>query len=278
MKSHDLHAYHKHLTDIYDKRSSNHDKSDWHRSTSLKLIDGLTPNVGDYILDVGTGTGTIAFHAASLIGPKGKVIGVDISEGMLEQARIKLSSSAFKNIEFQYADMEHLDFPQNTFDKIYCANAFFCILSPLQTLTHWRSLIKPGGAIAFHAIPTSSFFWVSVARDILAEHGFKYVLNTPTGTFETTERLLKEAGFSNIEIKVEVKGSYVPLENAKRSWIKRDEFAPGQYPHPVHAVPEDIYLKCQAEYETRIEKLATQDGVWNDVTMYYVYAAKDECA
>lgn len=187
MKSYELKAYHKHLTDVYDKRSLIHDKSDWHRSTSLKLTDELTPKVGDYILDVGAGTGTIAFHAASLVGPNGKVIGVDISEGMLEQARKKLTSSACKNIVFQYADMEYLDFPQDTFDKIYCANALFCILRSLQTLKHWHHLIKPGGALAFHAIPETSFFWVSLARDVLAEHGFEYVLNTPTGSFEKTQ-------------------------------------------------------------------------------------------
>ncbi len=278
MKSRELQSYHKHLTDVYDKRSPNHDKSDWHRSTSLKLTGELTPKIGDSILDVGTGTGTIAFHVASLVGPNGKVIGVDISEGMLEQARKKLNSLTCKNVEFQYADMEHLDFPQGTFDKIYCANAFFCTLRPLQTLKHWHRLIKPGGAVAFHAIPETSFFWVSLARDVLSKHGFEYALNTPTGSFKKTQTILEEAGFSNYEIKVEEKGYFVPLENAKQSWIKRDEFAPGQHPHPVHAVPEEIYLECQAEYERRIEALATQNGVWNDVTMYYVYAFKDECA
>ena len=192
MKSRELQSYHKHLTDVYDKRSPNHDKSDWHQSTSLKLTDVLTPRINDSILVVGTGTGTIAFHAASLVDPNGKVIGVDISEGMLEQARKKLTSFACKNIEFQYADMEHLDFPQGAFDKIYCANAFFCTLRPLQTPKHWHRLIKPGGALAFHAIPETSFFWVSLARDVLSKHGFEYALNTPTGSFKKQKCYLKK--------------------------------------------------------------------------------------
>jgi ubiquinone/menaquinone biosynthesis C-methylase UbiE len=228
--------------------------------------------LGNYVLDVGTGTGTIAFYCAACVGDNGRVIGVDISKGMLEQAKRKLTSSTHRNIEFLYADMENLKFPKHAFDKIYCANTFFCTLNPQETLRKWFNLLKPGGALAFHAIPEASFFWVSEARNILRKYGFEYALNTPTGTIEKTSKLLTEAGFKDYDIKIEKNGYYVPLERARKSWITRDEFAPGQYPHPVYSVPEDIYIKCQEEYEKKIEVLATQEGVWNDVTMYYIYA------
>lgn len=66
MNIENLQAYHKHITDTYDERSANHDKSEWHRNTALRLIEGFPPRSGDSVLDIGTGTGTIAFHAASL--------------------------------------------------------------------------------------------------------------------------------------------------------------------------------------------------------------------
>ena len=202
MKLDDLQAYHKHLTDTYDARSTSHDKSDWHRKTSLKLLDELPPEPNDWILDIGTGTGTIAFQVASIIGRHGKVIGVDLSKGMLEQARKKLAASNYHNIEFTQGDMERLELPENTFDKIYCASAFFCVLDPQQTLRHWYSLLKPGGCLGFHAIPESSYFWVSIARDILEQRGFQYLLNSPTGTINKTTQLLEKAGFSDIDIRV----------------------------------------------------------------------------
>ena len=83
-----------------------------------------------------------------------------------------------------------------------------------------------------------------------------------------------EAGFKKIDIREEVSGYYVPLEQAKESWIKLDHFAPGQYPHPVSNVPTEIFNKCQREYVARIEQLNTDEGVWNDTTMYYIYAYK----
>lgn len=274
MNIEDLRAYHKHITDTYDERSGNHDKSEWHRKTALRLVEELPPRSGDGVFDIGTGTGTIAFHAASLVGPNGKVIGVDLSRGMLTQANEKLAASNLRNLEFVLADAERLEFPSNSFDRIYCASAFFCILDPAATLRHWYDLLRPGGGLGFHALPETSYVWVSVARNVLAKYGFPYVLNTPTGTIEKSRQLLIEAGFNEIDIREETSGYFIPLEKAKKTWIKKDDFAPGQYPHPVRDVPPEILTQCQRDYETRIEELNTDKGVWNDVSMYYIYARK----
>lgn len=271
MDTRHLHAYHKHITSIYDQRSSGHDKSEWHKKTALKLVEDMPPRVGDSVLDIGTGTGFIAFHTAKIVGPNGKVLGLDLSEGMLAQANAKLAETDLENIEFILADMEHLTLPANSIDNMYCASAFFCVLDPLATLQHWRNILNVGGGLAFHAIPETSYFWVAVAREVLSQHGIKYHLNTPTGTIEKTHKLMKQAGFKNIDIREEKNGYYVPWEQAKESWISIDDFAPGQYPHPVSNVSAEIMTQCREEYLACLKALNTDKGVWNDVTMYYVY-------
>ena len=278
MNNEDLLAYHKHITDIYDERSAKHDKSEWHRKTALALVDEMPPRPGDSVLDIGTGTGTIAYHAASLVGTDGKVIGVDLSNGMLAEANKKLVASGLNNLKFVLADAEHLTLAENSFDRIYCASAFFCILEPLPTLRRWFALLKPGGVLAFHAIPETSYFWVSVARDVLATYGYYYLLNASTGTLEKTRQLLSDAGFSDIDIRIENTGYYVPVEKAIQTWMEPNDFAPGQYPHPLSGVPADVLSQCKRDYETRIENLKTDEGVWNDVSMYYVYAQKHQSA
>lgn len=274
MNIEDLRDYHKHIADTYDERSPNHDSSKWHRKTALKLVEELPPGSGDRVLDIGTGTGTIALHTASLVGPKGKVIGVDLSKGMLAKANEKRSESKLCNLEFILADAEHLRLPNNKFDRIYCASAFFCILEPLKTLRHWCSLLNRDGVLCFHALPESSYVWVSVAREVLANYGFTYLLNTPTGTAEKSRQLLIEAGFKDVNIHEEKTGYYIPLDEAKKTWLQKDSFAPGQYPHPLNDIPSDVLAKCQIDYIARIEELNTKDGVWNDISMYYIYAYK----
>jgi len=157
---------------------------------------------------------------------------------------------------------------------MYCASAFFCILNPLATLRHWFNLLKPDGGLGFHALPETSYFWVSIARNVLSKHGSAYLLNTPTGTIEKPRGLLNEAGSNKVVIQREKSGYYVPLEKAKESWITIDDFVPGQHPHPVTNIAPDVMIRCQQEYVAGIEELYTDKGVWNDITMYYVYAYK----
>ena len=189
---------------------------------------------------------------------------------MLAEANKRLAASGLKNLVFMLRDAEHLGFSDNSFNRMYCASAFFCILEPLATLRHWLNLLKPDGGLGFHASPETSYLWVSVARDVLASHGFPYLLNTPTGTIEKTHQLLSKAGFRDIDIREQNTGYYIPLEKAKQTWIQRDDFAPGQYPHPVQDVPPEILTQCQRGYEARIEELNTDKGVWNDVSVYYI--------
>ncbi len=114
--------------------------------------------------------------------------------------------------------------------------------------------LNPAAGLAFHALPETSYFWVSIARDVLANHGFPYLLNTPTGTMEKTRQLLIEAGFRDVDIREQRSGYFVPVEDATNSWIEKDDFAPGQYPHPLDNVPSDILNQCQQDYKEKIKR------------------------
>ena len=74
----------------------------------------------EYLLDIATGTGDFAIEASKL-NPT-SIIGVDISEGMLENGRKKLKNKKLDNlIQFQKADSENLPFDTNHFDGIMCS-------------------------------------------------------------------------------------------------------------------------------------------------------------
>ena len=86
-------------------------------------------NIRTYVLDsifwiLEQGQVTAAIAAAQIVGPSGRVIGVDISALMLEQARSKVEALGLSNVSFQLADAEALNYPANSFDQILCANTF----------------------------------------------------------------------------------------------------------------------------------------------------------
>jgi demethylmenaquinone methyltransferase/2-methoxy-6-polyprenyl-1,4-benzoquinol methylase len=88
----------------------------WRRK-AIKLLVSEKPQL---ILDVATGTGDFAIEALKL-NPE-KIVGVDISEGMLEVGRKKMKASGYEEIiELIYGDSENLPFEENKFDAVIVA-------------------------------------------------------------------------------------------------------------------------------------------------------------
>jgi demethylmenaquinone methyltransferase/2-methoxy-6-polyprenyl-1,4-benzoquinol methylase len=84
------------------------------RKRAIKILKPQAPKM---ILDVATGTGDFAFEALTL-NPQ-KVVGVDISTGMLEHGREKVKKRNLGDkIELKTGDSENLDFPENIFDAV----------------------------------------------------------------------------------------------------------------------------------------------------------------
>ena len=85
-----------------------------------KAIRMLNKNRPEYILDVATGTGDFAIEALKL-NPE-KIIGIDISKGMLEVGRNKINKLNLQDrIELRYGDSENLPFEDNKFDAVIVA-------------------------------------------------------------------------------------------------------------------------------------------------------------
>jgi len=73
---------------------------------------------GDTVLDLGSGAGFDAFLAAKKVGRSGKVIGVDITEAMIEKAQTNAKKYGYYNTEFRLGDIEDLPLGNETVDVI----------------------------------------------------------------------------------------------------------------------------------------------------------------
>ncbi|WP_293144478.1 MULTISPECIES: methyltransferase domain-containing protein [unclassified Microcoleus] len=277
-----LDKYKQEIADLYTRRSQTYDNSDWHLQIARRLVEYGRVSYGQQVLDIATGTGHVAIAAAQIVGSEGRVIGVDISPGMLDVARNKAQKLNLNNTEFVLADAENLEFPGNTCDslrdsfasRLFCSSAFIWMSDLHVALRHWHRFLKPGGIIGIHAFADTAFVGGVVTQKVAEKYGISFNMSKPTGTVEKCRNLLAQAGFKEIEIKIEQDGSYITVEKAKAMWAGNSHPAPGQYPPPLSTLSTQQLAQAKAEFEAEIEALQTQQGIWNDITTFYVFGQK----
>ena len=109
-----------------------------------KAINFLQPLKPKHILDVATGTGDFALQA--LVLKPEKVVGVDISEGMLDVGRRKVRERKLENVvELRSGDSENLPFEANTFDAVTVGFGVRNFENLERGLTEIFRVLKPGG-------------------------------------------------------------------------------------------------------------------------------------
>ncbi|MFP9112611.1 bifunctional demethylmenaquinone methyltransferase/2-methoxy-6-polyprenyl-1,4-benzoquinol methylase UbiE [Flavobacterium sp. RHBU_3] len=122
------------------------------RKKVLKLVSDKNPQT---ILDIATGTGDLAILMAETKAPK--IIGADISEGMMEVGRKKVAEKGLSDrITLRYGDSENLPFPDGTFDAITVAFGIRNFETLEKGLAEILRVLKPGGifVILETSVPT----------------------------------------------------------------------------------------------------------------------------
>ena len=122
-----------------------------------KAIDLLVDYKPKYILDIATGTGDLAIAALKL-NPE-KIIGVDISEGMLEIGRKKIAAKNYEDlIDLQYGDSENLPFADNNFDAVTVAFGVRNFQNLEQGVSEIYRVLKRSGKVVILEFSTPKVF------------------------------------------------------------------------------------------------------------------------
>jgi ubiquinone/menaquinone biosynthesis C-methylase UbiE len=269
-----LDQYKQEIATLFDRRSPSYDQGDWHPHIAQRLVEYAQIIPGQQVLDIATGTGLVALEVAQLVGNGGRVVGVDISLGMLEEAKRKAVALGLSNVEFQLADAEALDFPPESFDVVLCSSALIWMGNIPAALRLWHRLLKPGGLIGFHAFADTAFVGGVVLRQVAQKYGLSLLFNQPTGTIDKCHNLLAAAGLEAIAIKSEQDGNYISLEQAEQMWGGKLHPAPGQFPHPLSQLSSAELEQAKTEYVAELAALVTEQGIWNDITIFYTFGRK----
>ena len=100
---------------------------------------------GETVLDIGCGAGVDTLIAAILVGPEGRVTGIDLIPEMLTRARANLRETSLKNVTFQEGSAEQLPFPDETFDVVISNGVFNLIPDKAKAVREVFRALKPSG-------------------------------------------------------------------------------------------------------------------------------------
>jgi SAM-dependent methyltransferase len=159
-------------------------------------IAALAP--GEVVLDLGAGGGFDCFLAAAKVGPKGRVIGVDMTADMVARARDNAARDGITNVEFRLGEIEHLPVADNTVDAVISN----CVvnLSPDKPQVYQEvfRVLKPGGRIALSDTVRLQDFppaWMDNAALLCS-------CVTGSASPAEIEAMLRAAGFTAIEVRI----------------------------------------------------------------------------
>ena len=189
------------VAEIFDARAERYAGDDWHRRYAGQLVAVAPIRPGDRVLDAATGTGFAAGAVATRVGPSGSVLGVDVSRGMLQQARRTIEAEQLTNVELLEADVTDLrELAASTFDVVVCV-AGLLYMPVAQALSAWHRLLKSNGIVAFSTMKAGSPSAGRIFRDCAGRFGLN--LKDPSealGTEDQCRAVLRDAGFDNIQV------------------------------------------------------------------------------
>jgi ubiquinone/menaquinone biosynthesis C-methylase UbiE len=187
-------------------------------------------NVGEIVLDLGSGGGIDVLLSARRVGPAGKAYGLDMTDEMLALANENKRKAGAENVEFLRGEIEHIPLPDNYVDVIISNCVINLSADKDSVLREAFRVLKPGGRFAVSDVVTrgeispeirqSMLLWVGCVagaleegeyRDKLGAAGFELIEIEPTRTYrvEDAREFLSEKGLDVDSLAPQVDGKFL---------------------------------------------------------------------
>ncbi|HTM57886.1 MAG TPA: arsenite methyltransferase [Candidatus Udaeobacter sp.] len=188
---------------------------------------GLQP--GEAVLDLGSGAGIDCFLAAREIGPRGRVIGVDMTPAMIDRARANAARGDYAQVEFRLGEIEHLPVADASVDVIVSNCVINLSPDKAQVFREARRALRPGGRLL-----VSDLVWLRPLPDAV-RRSVDLLVGCVAGASLKQDylALIREAGFRDIEVVHE--GRYAPGSGA---------FAPDTLEHDAYDAVASIKVRA----------------------------------
>jgi arsenite methyltransferase len=151
---------------------------------------------GDTVIDLGSGAGNDAFVARAIVGVSGKVIGIDMTEAMIQKARENNDKLEFNNVEFRLGDIEKMPITSGKADVVISNCVLNLVPDKEKAFTEILRVLKPGGHFCVSDIVLEGILPSSISS--VAE----MYAGCVAGASQKSEylQMIERAGFENISI------------------------------------------------------------------------------
>src|SRR6202034_4002077 len=150
---------------------------------------------GEVVVDLGSGGGLDVFLAATMVGPEGRAIGIDMTPAMIERARANATSGGYTNVEFYQSTIDRIPLPDASVDCVISNCVLNLAPDKPAVFREITRVLKPGGRLAVSDIALKGALPEAVASSLAAYVG---CIAGAIG-IETYREELLNAGFAHVE-------------------------------------------------------------------------------
>lgn len=168
-------------------------------------------NRGDVVVDLGSGAGNDVFVARSLVGKEGKVIGIDMTEEMIEKANLNNQKLGYQNVEFKLGDIENLPVESDSVNVVVSNCVLNLVPDKRKAYAEIYRILKPGAHFCISDVVTKGKLTAALKKSAELYAG------CVAGALELDNYLeiIKEENFNDVEIN-KLKQIELPDELLKR--------------------------------------------------------------
>jgi len=160
---------------------------------------------GDTVIDLGSGAGNDCFVARALVGEAGRVIGIDMTEAMIEKARSNAAKLGFDNVEFRLGDIENMPVADGTADVIVSNCVLNLVPDKEKAFREIFRIMKPGGHLSVSDVVLRGELPAAIRQ------AAEMYAGCVSGAVQMDHylQIMRDAGLSNIKVQKE-KATMVP--------------------------------------------------------------------
>lgn len=242
-----------------------------------KLVELSKIEPDTKILDIATGRGASLFPAAEKTGQHGYATGIDFSKAMVVETQKQIESQGYTNIGVLQMDAENLEFDTGTFDYVLCSVSIQFFTKYTDALKEINRVLKSNGKLGLSSWkkkdtpPLLSGIMAKYLKGVSIPHN----ANRQRGEFGTAESLvniLKDAGFSNLEVIEENKRFYYETEEV---WWQEQWSHSGRTTFElIKSLGDEIYKQFETEVLNKLGEIKNSHGIPFDANVLYVLGNK----